>query len=185
MAKQKKARKERKRALDRFSEKRPVGRPARMKASEIAGRSYNLRLQFGQIWNTVGESLIRAQTEEDVLNALDLAGQYWRNEFERIAALILKILRDPKFPKKRRQQQINFLADSLAAWGTLSPRRSRDICEQERKKEKQERMGHHIIRREFYVECSCGYEGPALNNACRKCGAEIPAFFDSPYFEPE
>jgi hypothetical protein len=23
------------------------------------------------------------------------------------------------------------------------------------------------------------------NNACRICGAEIPAYFDSPYFEPE
>lgn len=185
MAEQKSARKERKKALDSFSEKKPVGRPARMRPSEIAGRSYNLRLQFGQIWNTVCEGLIAAHTEEDVLKALDLAGEYWRNEFGRIPSLILKILRDPKFPKKRREQQINFLADSLAAWGTLSPRRSRDICEQERRKEKQDRMGHHIIRREFYVECSCGYQGPALNNACRNCGVEIPAYFDSPYFEPE
>ncbi|HZP33658.1 MAG TPA: hypothetical protein VFB23_09900 [Candidatus Acidoferrales bacterium] len=174
-----------KKGLDTFSEKRPVGRPARMRPSEIAGRSYNLRLQFGQIWDTVGHWLIEAQTDEDVLYALDLAGQYWRNEFGRIPWLILKIVRDPKFPKKRRQQQINFLADSLAAWGTLSPRRSRDICEQERRKEKQEKMDHHILRREFYVECSCGYKGPALNNACRNCGAEIPYYFDSSYFESE
>src|SRR5579883_869019 len=155
--------------LDTFSQKRPVGRPARMAPSEISGRSYNLRLQFGQIWNTVEGRLLRAKTEEDVLGAFDLAGQYWRNQFGpgTIPSVILTILRDPKFPKERRQQQINFLADSLAAWGTLSPRRSRDICEQERRKEKRT---HHIIRREFYIECSCGYHGPALNNACRNCG---------------
>ncbi len=170
----KKAKKE----LDTFSLKRPVGRPYRVRASEVAGRSYNLRLQFGQIWKIVGESLIHAQTEEDILKAFDLAGQYWRNEFDRpgIRLLILKVLHDPKFPRKRIQQQINFLADSLAAWGSVSARRSRDICEQERRKEK---IGHHIIRREFYIECSCGYQGPALNNACRKCGAQIPDHFES------
>lgn len=163
--------------LDTFSQERGVGRPWRARASEVAGRSYNLRLQFSQIWNIVGESLLRAQTEEDVVKAFDLAGQYWRNEFGpgRIPSLILTILCDRKFPRKRRQQQINFLADSLAAWGVVSPRRSRDICEQERRREKK---AHHIIRREFYIECSCGYEGPAKNNACRNCGAEIPAFFD-------
>jgi len=170
--------------LDTFFQKRPVGRPYRVRASEVAGRSYNLRLQFGQIWNIAGEDLIRAQAEEDVLKALDSAGQYWRNEFDRpgIRSLIVKILRDPKFPKKRPQQQINFLADSLAAWGSVSPRRSRDICEQERRKEK---LGHHIIRCEFYIECSCGYQGPALNNSCRNCGTKIPDYFESPYFESE
>ncbi len=173
----KNGRKSSEKELDTFSQKRPVGRPYRIAASEVWGRSQNLRLQFGQIWNTVAETLLRAQTPEEVLKALELAGQYWRNELGpgRIPTLILTILRDPKFPKQRVQQQINFLADSLAALGNVSPRRSRDICEQERRKEKEESMGHHIIRREYYVECSCGYQGPALNNACRKCGAEIPA----------
>lgn len=171
MAEREKTKTKPKKGLDTFSEKRPVGRPYRARASEVAGRSYNLRLQFGQIWDTVGHGFIAAQTEDDVLKALDFAGQYWRNEFGRIPSLILNILHDPKFPKKRRQQQINFLADSLAALGSVSPRRSRDICEQERRKQKK---GHRIVRREFYVECSCGYEGPARDNACRKCGAEIP-----------
>ena len=155
-----------------------------MAASEVWGRSQNLRLQFSQIWNIVGERLLRAEAGDDVLNALDLAGQYWMNELGpgTIPALILMILRDPKFLKQRVQQQINFLADSPGGWGRVSPRRSRDICEQERRKAKQ---GHHIIRREFYIECSCGYQGPALNNACRNCGTEIPDYFDSPYFESE
>jgi len=170
--------------LDTVFQKRPVGRPHRMPGSEVWGRSQNLRLQFEQIWNTVGARLLRAETEGDVLTALDSAGQYWRDQLGpgTIPSLILSILRDPKFPKQRVKQQINYLADSLGAWGTLSPRRSRDICEEERRKEKQE---HHIIRREFYIECSCGYHGAALNNACRWCGTKIPDTFDSPYFGAE
>ena len=156
------------------------------------GRSDDLRvcelpkLQVGATTSDYNSARFGTQSgKPSLLRALDLAGQYWRNEFGRIPSVILRSLRDPKFPKKRRQQQINFLADSMAAWGTLSPRRSRDVCEQERRKENQERMGHHIIRREFYVECSCGYQGPAINNACRSCGAKIPDLFDSPYFEAE
>jgi hypothetical protein len=173
----KKAPKKAKKTLDTFSQKRPVGRPGRARPSEVSGRSHNLRLQFDQIWNAVGETLLAAQTAEEVLKALDLAGQYWREQLGpgTIPSLILKILRDPKFPKKRRQQQINFLADSLAAWGSVSPRRSRDICEEERRKETK---AHHIIRREYYVECSCGYHGPAKDNTCRNCGAEVPAFLE-------
>jgi hypothetical protein len=173
-----------KKELDTYFQKRPVGRPHRMPGSEVWGRSQNLRLQFEQIWSIVGDRLLRAETDLDVLTALELAGQYWRDQLGpgTIPSLILSILRDSKFPKLRVKQQINFLADSLGAWGTLSPRRSRDICEQERRKGKQE---HHIVRREFYVECSCGYQGAALNNACRWCGAKIPDTFDSPYFEAE
>src|SRR5579872_4973572 len=75
MAERKRTKNKIEKGLDTFSQKRPVGRPWRVRASEVAGRSYNLRLQFSQIWDTVGESLIEAQTEEDVLKALDMAGQ--------------------------------------------------------------------------------------------------------------
>jgi hypothetical protein len=77
---------------------------------------------------------------------------------------------DHHFPKRARAQ-INFLADSIAALGKVTPRRSRDICMLERMKAKR---AHHIVRYEYYVECSCGYEGPAKDRACRKCGATIP-----------
>jgi hypothetical protein len=157
--------------LDTFSPKRPVGRPG-VRASEIAGRSYNHRLVFGQIWDVVGEKLVEAQTEDDVLRALELAGTYYKEQFVRIPSLILKTVRDFGFPK-RRNARINFLADSLAAWGMVSPRRSRDICGNERAKERA-KSPHKIIRKEFYIECSCGYEGPARDSACRKCGTTIP-----------
>jgi hypothetical protein len=155
--------------LDTCSPKRPVGRPG-VRASEIAGRSYNHRLVFGQIWDLVGEKLVEAQTQDDVLRALELAGTYYKEQFARIPSLILKTVRDSRFPK-RRNARINFLADSLAAWGMVSLRRSRDICGEERAKESAKSQ-HRIIRKEFYIECSCGYKGPALDNACRKCGAK-------------
>ena len=81
-----------------------------------------------------------------------------------LASLVLSVLREPGFPK-RRQQRINFLADSLAGLGSVSPRRSRDICNQERKKKV-----HQIIREESYIVCSCGYKGHSLHGRCPRCG---------------
>ena len=86
-----------------------------------------------------------------------------------LANLIFRVLREPKFPK-RREAQINFLADSLAGLGYLAPRSSRDICQKERTKEKRT---HHILRYEYYVECSCGFKGRSRDHACPKCGAKI------------
>jgi hypothetical protein len=60
---------------------------------------------------------------------------------------------------------MNFLADSLAARGVRSARRSRDICDQERKKKV-----NYIIRQDYYIECTCRYKGPALHGKCPKCG---------------
>ena len=48
-----------------------------------------------------------------------------------LAGLVIKVLQERKFPK-RQEAQINFLADSLAALGRVRPRRSRDICGEER-----------------------------------------------------
>ncbi len=52
------------------------------------------------------------------------------------------------------------------------PCTSRDICARERASERK-KSPYKIVRHEYYVECSCGYKGPAHDNACRKCGAEI------------
>ncbi|MFB3923940.1 MAG: hypothetical protein ACE145_19640 [Terriglobia bacterium] len=108
---------------------------------------------------------MKAQNEEEVIRAFDLAPSY-KLEFAPIAPLILRILRDPKFPK-RPEPQRNFLADSLAGRGLISPRRSRDICEQERKKKV-----HLIVRQDYYIECTCRYKGPALHGQCPKCGTD-------------
>lgn len=65
-----------------------------------------------------------------------------------------------------------FIANSLAGRPNVEPRTSRDIRARALAEE-EARSPHKILRTEFYVECSCGYRGPALNNACRKCGAQI------------
>jgi hypothetical protein len=68
------------------------------------------------------------------------------------------------------EPQINFLAYSLAGRGAVAPRSSRDICDRERARAKR---AHHIVRYEFYVECSCGYKGRSQDHGCPECGAGI------------
>jgi hypothetical protein len=88
--------------------------------SEISGRAYNYRLIFSQIWNDmtdargdnrkgVGDAVLKAQTEEEVIRAFDPWPSYQR-DFEPMTSLILRVLRDPDFPKREREAQINFLA---------------------------------------------------------------------------
>lgn len=157
-----------KKGLDTFSPKRGRGRPVKVIPSAVKGRADNYRGILDHVWDSLWPSLSQAQSEEDVLKALKTTWTY-EAEFTPSVALILTLLKDPKFPK-RRQARINFLADSLASLGLVSPRRSRDICAKERAREKRT---HHIIRYEYYVECSCGYKGRSLNHECAKCGAPV------------
>ena len=170
MAKRKKARQKRKTALDTSFERRGRGRPPRMKASEVCGRAYNYRIIFGQLWDKIGNRLLGAETTDGIVQTL--AETSYDREFESLAPLILNVVHEPDFPRRDNNAQVNFLADSLAARGELTARTSRDICARERAKEAAQ-SSYEIIRYEYYIECSCGYKGPARDNACRKCGAEI------------
>lgn len=162
-----------------------------MPASEVFGRSEHYRWILEQVWERLRQPLLQAQTEEEVVKAFaENANPYSQQFVPALAPLILRALRDPKFPKRepklrkgtrkprkrKPNQRIIFLADSLAGVGVVSPSRSRDICAAERAK-RRATSKHRILRHEFYVECSCGYKGPACDNACRKCGAEIPPSF--------
>lgn len=159
--------------LDTFSQKRPRGRPRKVIPSETSGRAHNYRGILNQVWDRLWPVLEQAQTEVDVTKAFDERARPYTNEFmPALAGLVLEVIRERRFPK-RRNPQINFLADSLAGRGWVRPRRSRDICAKERAK-KSVKSPHKIIRKEFYIECECGFKGPARDNACRKCGAEIP-----------
>jgi hypothetical protein len=162
MAKRKKVVKRAKKPLDSFSAKGHRGRPG-VSRSEVKARGDSYRIMFGNIWKDARGPLLKAQTEEDILRAFG-AWTGVRKEIEAIADLVLKVLQDPRFPK-RRQAQINFLADSLAGRGLVSPRRSRDIRQQDRDKK-----FHYIIRQDYYIECTCRYKGPALHGRCPKCG---------------
>jgi len=174
MAKHKKTAQKPQNSLDTVSRnKRGRGRPG-VNKTEIAGRGYRYRLLFENIWNWAGERMIQARNGEEVLAALD-QNEYHKRELECVASLIPRVTTDPRFPRSR-QARINFLADSLAALGAVSPRRSRDICEEMRAIHRR-KTRYKILRREYYIECSCGYKGPARNDACPKCGAEISASF--------
>jgi len=121
-------------------------------------------MTLSQLWEKVGEPLLRAGNPEEVIAAFQGVSESYRSQFvPSLAELILKVMHEPTFPKTR-DAQIGFLADSLGARGERSARRSRDICAAQRKK-----IVHVIVRRDFYIECSCGYEGPAFRGACPKC----------------
>ena len=172
MPKRRKTEKEPQKGLDNVLEKKPRGRRQRMRHSEIWGRADNYRGIFKYIWDRLRGPLLEAKTEEEVRQAVEKHAQPYANELvPHLVGLILKVIRDPKFPK-RPEPQRNFLADSLAGLGWVTPRRSRDIAAQERARYRA-KTKYHILRHEFYVECTCGYKGPARDNACRKCGAEI------------
>jgi hypothetical protein len=165
-------------SLDTFSEKPRRGRPVRVQPSWVRGRADNYRWIFDQIWKHIWPRLCKAETHDDVVRAFQGAevGSY-AVEFVISADLILQVVRDPDFPKRKREAQINFLADSIAGHGLVTSRSSRDICEKERARIKR---AHHIILYEFWIECSCGYKGRSLNHACPKCEAAISLSLDSP-----
>ncbi|MFQ5662851.1 MAG: hypothetical protein ACE5HL_03360 [Terriglobia bacterium] len=157
-------------ALDRDSNKRPRGRPG-VRKSEIQSRAYNFGLALEQNWNVLAEAFLKAQSEEEFGRLFEKAPDYVISKFAPIRfALIEKIRTEPKFPRTPEKQRV-FFADSLAGLGGISPRRSRDICAEGRKKKR-----HMIIRQDYYIECTCGYEGPAKHGACPECGTLTVAF---------
>jgi hypothetical protein len=171
MTKQKQTVKRAKNLLDSFSIKRGPGRPPTVSASAIAGRAQNYRGILPLIWRELEPLLLDAATEDDVVRAFQVA-QPGGNEFPPLASLFLKVLKDPKFPKRQRAR-INFLADSVAGTGLITPRSSRDICAKDRKERTIREQAHRILRYEFYIECSCDYKGHSAGHACPECGAEI------------
>ena len=115
-----------------------------------------------------------AEDVENVLQAFERMHEGYRRVLLCYPELIVKSLKDRNFPKRDRNAQEQFIADSIAGDGRVSIRRSRDICGEERAKRK--RTGT-ILRREFYIVCSCKYKGPALHDACPRCGAAV-SFLD-------
>ena len=174
-----KARLEGKIPLDKHSEKQPRGRPVTIKASWVRGRADNYRYIFDQIWDHIWSGLSKAKTQQEVIQAIARpeVGSY-ALDLIRVADVILRTLQDRKFPKRKRESQIDFMADSIAAHGMLTPRSSRDVCERERARIKRV---HRILRYEYYVECSCGYKGFSKSHACPKCEAEIQFKTESPF----
>jgi hypothetical protein len=114
--------------------------------------------------------MLKAGSEQDLADVLRETLDRARERLLYKPRLLLSTLKDKKFPRRDRDAQEQFIADSLAAEGRVSIRRSRDIVQKDRSTRKKRGK---ILRREFYVECSCGYTGPAFNDACPKCGAGV------------
>jgi hypothetical protein len=159
-------------AIDTFPKKRGRGRPESIPRSWVIGRANNCRFSLTQVWPKLCDPLLAAQTGEEVTAAFENYGRPYAGDFvPRLVPDILALIRDPSFPK-RPKARIGFLADSLAGRPNVGFRTSRDICIKERAKQRA-KSPHKIIRKEFYIECECGYKGPARDDACRKCGAGI------------
>ena len=174
-AKSKKRKTGRKKGLDAIF-RMPRGRRPRVDATEIRNRADYYRVAFGRLWEIAGTALSRAKSQDDVADALfgsDQGGlQVESRLMMHLAPHVVPVIRNRDFPKHPRAQ-VNFLADSVAAHGLVTARRSRDICGRERSREKK----HHIVRVEYYIECSCGYSGPSHNRGCAKCGTPLPVEF--------
>jgi hypothetical protein len=169
MRKRKNVKKTANNPLDRFSGKRGRGRPVTVVPSAVRGRADNWRVSLARFWSDLEAPLLAAQTADDVATAFEKALP-GNNEFPPHAQLFFRVLKDPKFPK-RKKARINFLADSTAGVGLVTPRRSRDICTEERAVDAER---HQILRYEYWIECSCGYQGVSQGHSCKECGAEIP-----------
>ena len=146
------------------------GRPPKIRASEVWGRAEHWRGVLAQVWDRLWPVLSNVRNEEEVTKAFqDGASPYHSYFVPGLSALTLQVLRERTLPKRREPLQ-RYLADSLAGVGVVTPRRSRDICAQERENR---RRAHHILRYEFNIECSCGYKGCSKDHACPKCKAKI------------
>ena len=173
MKKLKKPRKTEKKGLDKVFGKKGRGRPKSIPRSWVTGHAHNYRFMLAQVWPKLSGPLFAATTEQEIALAFENHAQPYVGEFvPRLIPDIWALVHHPKFPKTE-EARIGFLADSLGGRPNISFRTSRDICGDERRKVAA-KSPHKIIRKEFYVECECGYKGPARNDACRKCGAEIP-----------
>ena len=151
------------------SENRDRGRPRKIDPHWVVGTANTLRTQLTYAWPTMGESLLAAKTAEEVWEIVKSGRGVISNvnDFE-FSRRMFEIINDRKFPQARAKSQIHFLADSLGGQGFVTYRRSREICAAERSK-----VQHVIVRRDYYIECTCGYAGPALNGACQNCGTLV------------
>lgn len=172
-----------KKELDAFSRrsanqpKTDRGRPRKLPQATVTGRAFNYEWALNEVWEELEGPLLSSKTADEVTDAFKRSAASCARDFvPMLSADILSLINDPDFPK-RALPRTRFLARSLGGWPNLSSRRSRDICEEADQVEKR-KSPYRILRREFYIECSCGYRGPAFNDGCRKCGAQPPLSLD-------
>lgn len=130
-----------------FGLTRKRGGQRRVDPEETLGRAEHFRQILGTsgLWTRVCDPLLRAKTEADVLSAFGNVSEWEARPFRigTMPTVLLTTLNDRDFPKARAEAQIAFLADSLAAEGSVTPRRSRQICREERRKRDADPEGYY------------------------------------------
>lgn len=147
--------------------------PKRHRLIEVSNRAYGMQMIFKDIQERLDwDRFVGAATIEDIEDALRNVLESTRERLPS-SKFLLAVVREKTFPKAQKEAQIRFLGRSCATFGHTSPRRSRDLCEEAERLEKCKPRRGKIIRHEFYIECTCGYEGPAFLGACSRCGAKL------------
>jgi len=157
-----------------------------MRRRTIAGHGYNYGHAFlyagDRFWEQVQALRNIKRTELDkgklVLGRHTLESVNWRTSLpsplsDDFVAAFVEAARDRNFPK-RRKAQARFLGESLGAEGEVSPRRSRDICGEERTRT---RVKNIAPPAEFYIRC-CGKKRWTVDQLCPECKRnpfEMPA----------
>ena len=170
--------------IDRFSSaatnqtRSKRGRRPMLPQDAVTLRASTYERELNEVWETLERPLLNSKTSHEVTEAFKKSAGFCAADFvPRLSSDILLLLKDPDLPQ-RALPRTRFLARSLGGRPNLSFRRSRDICEEVDREEKR-KSPYRILRREFYIECSCGYRGPALDDGCRKCGAQPPVLLDN------
>jgi hypothetical protein len=159
--------------LTAFRERR--GRKRALKPETIVEHAdYVLKVVASLRDRIAWDKLEAAKTEAEAESAIARVPPFYREILKERLAAILMWVREGKFPKKNLERKMRHLADSIAGDVLISPRRSRDICYEERKRPASKKVGM-ILRREFYIECTCGYRGPSNRGACARCGTRKPS----------
>lgn len=111
------------------------GRPSRVIPSEVLNRAMDFRITLGgcRVWAQVRKKVMGAQTTEEIIEIFRPIANY-SQKFLRAPATLLQAIQHRDFPKRNFERQIAFIADSLAADGRVTARRSREICRAERAK---------------------------------------------------
>ena len=148
--------------------KRPRGRPKGVHMREVVNRASHYAAVLKHSWDVLGQALADGSKDE-ILTALERIDGNNRQDLTQLIPVILQVRKERTFPT-RPKAQIRFFAESLAARGIVSPRRSRDICGEFRRMEEKQ---HTIIRQDYYIECTCGYQGPAHRGTCPACKTSI------------
>jgi len=140
---------------------------------QIRGRGHHMCQVFELIKDHLDWNLLaRAQTASDIRSAFTPAAMVYRTTLAVSDEFLLLAVQEKSFPKTLRGR-VGFLGRSCANWGRTSPRRSRDLFEEAERLAKTPPPKGRILRQEYYIVCSCSYEGPAFHGACPRCSAKV------------